>query len=95
MRPRYLGPLIVIARNCGGAYLLCELDGTVFDRPVAAFRVVPYFARKDIPLPENFMDVTPERIEEMKDSQSQGDDEPFPDSLSDSDDDSVARDDDE
>ena len=95
MRPRYLGPLIVIARNRGGAYLLCELDGTVFDRPVAAFRVVPYFARKDIPLPENFMDVTPERVEEMKDSQSQGDDEPFPDSLSDSDDDSVAHDDDE
>jgi len=33
-----LGPLIVLSRNKGGAYVRCELDGSVFDRPVAAFR---------------------------------------------------------
>ena len=88
MRPRYLGPLIVLGRNRGGAYLLCELDGSVLDRPVAAFRVVPYFARKSIPLPDNFMDITPERLKEMAESQSQGDDDPLPDSLSDTDSDS-------
>jgi hypothetical protein len=44
MRARYLGPLVVVSRNKGGAYIICELNGSVFDRPVAAFRVVPYFA---------------------------------------------------
>ena len=75
MRPRYLGPVIVLGRNLGGSYLLCELDGTVFDRPTAAFRVIPYFARHDIPLPENFTDATPERIREMMKSRSLGDDD--------------------
>src|SRR5205823_9657210 len=45
MRPRYLGPLIVISRNYGGAYIVCELDGTVYHRPIAAFRLLPYFPR--------------------------------------------------
>lgn len=81
MRPRYLGPLIVIARNRGGAYLLCELDGTVLDRPTAAFRVIPYFTRKTIPLPASFEDTSPERLRELVASNSQGDDDPFPDSL--------------
>jgi hypothetical protein len=37
MRPQYLSPLIVIAHNYGGVYILCELDGTVFHRPIAVF----------------------------------------------------------
>ena len=77
MRPRYLGPLIVLGRNRGGAYLLCELDGTVLDRPVAAFRVVPYFAREAIEFPDSVLDVSPERIRAMMDSTSLGDDDPF------------------
>jgi hypothetical protein len=43
MRACYLGPLVVISRNKGGAYILCELNGSVFDHPFAAFRVIPYF----------------------------------------------------
>jgi hypothetical protein len=65
MRPRYLGPLIVISRNYGGAYIICELDGSVFHRPVAAFRVVPYFARESLPLPDNFLDIDQRRLREM------------------------------
>ena len=70
MRARYIGPLVVVSRNKGGAYIICELNGSVFDRPVAAFRVIPYFARKSLALPDldSFLDVSPERIQEMEDS---------------------------
>ena len=48
MRPRYFGPMIVVTRNRGGAYILCDLDGTVAHSPIAAFRLVPYFPRREI-----------------------------------------------
>ena len=72
MRPRYTGPLIVIARNRGGAYVICELDGTVFHRPIAAFRLLPYLARKNIPLPDNFADISQARLEELVSSDDDG-----------------------
>ena len=70
MRARYLGPLIVISRNKGGAYIIAELDGSVFDRPVAAFRVIPYFARTQLDLPplDDLLDVSRARLQELKDS---------------------------
>ncbi|KAJ3510089.1 hypothetical protein NLJ89_g4871 [Agrocybe chaxingu] len=70
MRARYLGPLIVISRNKGGAYILSELDGTLFDRPIAAFRVIPYFARTSITLPplDELLDVSRARLQELKNS---------------------------
>jgi hypothetical protein len=70
MRPRYLGPLVVISRNKGGAYILCELDGSVLDRPVAAFRLLPYFARQSIPLPDldDFIDIPYDRLRELEES---------------------------
>jgi hypothetical protein len=42
MCPRYTGPLVVVSRNRGGAYILCELNGTLLHSPFAAFRVLPY-----------------------------------------------------
>jgi hypothetical protein len=77
MRARYIGPLVVISRNKGGAYIICELNGSVFDRPVAAFRVVPYFARKSIPLPDlsDYLDITTDRLRDMEAATSLGDDD--------------------
>jgi hypothetical protein len=68
MRARYLGPCIVVSRNKGGAYIIAELDGSVFDRPVAAFRVIPYIARKSLPLPplEDLIDISNSRLVELE-----------------------------
>ncbi|KDR81133.1 hypothetical protein GALMADRAFT_35229, partial [Galerina marginata CBS 339.88] len=72
MRPRYLGPLIVISRNKGGAYIIAELDGSLFDRPIAAFRVIPYFPRQRLDLPplDLLLDVSRSRLRELEDSTS-------------------------
>nr|GAT45999.1 DNA/RNA polymerase [Mycena chlorophos] len=71
MRARYLGPLVVISRNRGGAYILAELDGAVLDRPIAAFRVIPFFARQTIPLPplDQFVDISTARLRELEESE--------------------------
>ena len=72
MKPRYLGPLIVISKNKGGAYIIAELDGTLFDRPIAAFQLVPYFARKRIALPplKDLLDISKERLDKLRKSTS-------------------------
>jgi hypothetical protein len=66
MHPRYLGPLIVVTRNFGGAYVLCELDGSVLHHPIAAFRILPYLTQNSIPLPLSFIDIDGERLEELR-----------------------------
>jgi hypothetical protein len=83
MHARYLGPLIVIARNFGGAYILCELDRSVLHRPVAAFRLLPYLAQKSIPLPPNFLDIDEERLEALRTTSEIDDDinEELPDDI--------------
>jgi hypothetical protein len=76
MRARYIGPLIVVSHNYGGAYILAELDGTVLHRPIATFHLLPYFARKSIPLPPDIIDIDDTRLHEMEHSlTADGDDE--------------------
>ncbi|OAX32308.1 hypothetical protein K503DRAFT_702238 [Rhizopogon vinicolor AM-OR11-026] len=45
MKPRYLGPLVVLRRTIGGSYLLAELDGAVSKLRFAAFQLIPYYPR--------------------------------------------------
>ena len=70
MRVRYLGLLIVISQNKGGAYIVAELDRSVFNRPIAAFRVIPYFARQriDIPPLDKLIDISARRLRDLEDS---------------------------
>ena len=68
MCARYLGPLIVISCNKGGAYIVSELDGSVLDRPIAAFSIIPYFARTALDLPplNDLIDISKARLAQMK-----------------------------
>ncbi|THH06593.1 hypothetical protein EW146_g9565 [Bondarzewia mesenterica] len=68
MRPRYTGPLVVISRNLSGAYILCELDGSVYDCLVTAFHIIPYFARQSILLPDldQLPDISVQHLQELK-----------------------------
>jgi hypothetical protein len=75
MKPRYLGQLIVLSRNRGGAYILCELDGSVLRNTVAVFQLVPYFARKSIDLPDGAMDISMEKLREMERQETTEEDE--------------------
>jgi apurinic endonuclease APN1 len=68
MWPRYLGPLIVVNKR-KYTYVLCEMNGATLNRPVADFRIIPYYARKSIKLPDNihdFIDATPEQLKEIE-----------------------------
>jgi hypothetical protein len=80
MQPRYNGLVVVIARNKGGAYIIAELDRAVFDCPVAAFRVIPYFACKSLTILalDRFIDISTAWLQEMEDPEtSDPDGDPF------------------
>ena len=44
-KPRYLGPYEVDRRTKGGSHVLKEMDGTILQQGVAAFRLYPYISR--------------------------------------------------
>jgi hypothetical protein len=76
MCARYIGTLIVVSPNYGGAYILSELNGTVLHHPVAAFHLLPYFPCKSIPLPPDIIDIDNTHLQEMEHSlDTDGDEE--------------------
>ena len=84
MCTHYLGPLIVLAQERGGAYIVAELDSSVFDWPAAAFRIIPYFACKNIHLPplQELLDISNCHLQEHKDSEVSDSDKEDGDSIS-------------
>ena len=67
MYDRYKGPMIVIQRSHGGAYIIAEMDGTVLKEKVGAFCVIPHFERYEpIELPENIYDLIDMNAEQLE-----------------------------
>jgi hypothetical protein len=76
MCARYIGPLIVVSCDYGGAYILSELDGTVLHCPIAAFCLLPYFPHRSIPLPPDIINIDDTCLQEMEHSlDADGDEE--------------------
>ena len=70
MCARYIGPLIVISRNRGGAYIIPELNSSVFDCLIATFQVIPYFVRQciDIPPLDELINITLCQLHELEET---------------------------
>jgi len=47
-KPRYLGPIVVVRKLQGGTYILAELDSSVWQNKVAAFRVLLYLSKRKL-----------------------------------------------
>ncbi|KNZ78081.1 hypothetical protein J132_02271 [Termitomyces sp. J132] len=75
MKPCYLGPLVVISRNHGGTYIVCELDGSVLHHPIAAFHLIPYLAREHITMPSNAFDIDTSCLRELEQTKLVDDDD--------------------
>ena len=81
MQPRYNGPMIVISRNQGGAYIIAERSGAVLAHPIGAFRVVAYHPRQTITLPplDDILDILTDKLRHREQSEDLDDEFPASD----------------
>ena len=58
----------MISCNKGGTYIICELNGSTFDRPITAFHMIPYFVHKSISIPDPsiFINISQEWLEALE-----------------------------
>nr|GAT49540.1 predicted protein [Mycena chlorophos] len=68
-RERWWGPVIVVRRTRGGAYIVCEFNGAVWQKKIGQFRVIPYEQRKKLtlgPRIEELLDISTEALDELE-----------------------------
>jgi hypothetical protein len=68
-RDRWWGPLVVVRRTRGGAYIVCEFNGAVWQKKIGKFRVIPYQQRQKLtigPQIEELIDVSRETLDELE-----------------------------
>ncbi|OCB91447.1 hypothetical protein A7U60_g1292 [Sanghuangporus baumii] len=51
MKPRYLGPYVVVRKIKAGSYVIAELNRSVSKIRVAAFHLIPYFPYSNLSVP--------------------------------------------
>jgi hypothetical protein len=64
---RWIGPMVIVRQTTHRAYILAELDGVVSKLRFAAFRVIPYHARRRMNIDLETFFVFPDADEEMED----------------------------
>jgi hypothetical protein len=68
-RDRWWGPLVVVRRTKGGAYIVCEFNGAVWQKKIGKFRVIPYQQRRRLtigPHIERLIDVSQRTLDELE-----------------------------
>lgn len=68
MKPRYIGPMVVVRQTRSGSYILSEVNGAIAEHRFAAHRLVPYFRRNEITLPvTTLVGKTTKQLDDMAD----------------------------
>nr|GAT46689.1 predicted protein [Mycena chlorophos] len=68
-RERWWGPLVVVRRTNGGAYIVCEFNGAVWQKKIGRWRVIPYEQRRKLtlgPRIEELVDVSRDVLDELE-----------------------------
>jgi len=53
-----------VSHNFGGTYIISKLNGSILHHLITTFHVIPYFARKYIPIPKHFININSTQLQE-------------------------------